>query len=613
MRRRHLVGQRHVIGQRQLIAQPKRRSSLRRMVPVLVGLVLVLAGCADIPEQTLPQVLDFGGGQSTATSVPQPPKDAGPLDIVRDFVYASADPANNYASARAYLGGPAKDGWRADGAITLIGETFGTTPPSFNLRDANAGEPATWTVQLHGQLIGQVGVNHGFAPATGGLDRAVQVGQEPDGSWRIVGLPNGVVTTQATFLRSFQPVDVYYFDPSFSVLVPDIRYVAQEPISGLPSRVIDSLLEGPSAPLSNAAKTLIPPDVGTQTNVTEDDSGALVVNLAHLPKMTEHDRFLMIAQIVSSLAGVNSTAPVRIESDGVPLYPGRPEWRPADLPSSYSGGTNLNESEPGLVAEHGRLLSLKDGSPVPGPAGSNAYQVVSAAQSVTLTDAESELALIGQIAGGEQLRVQHWADQSSTVVYGAGQFTRPSWSPGYEVGGAGHELWTVADGQVLRAVANQQGAWSVTTVDATALAPFGPITDLRLSRDGVRVAVVAGGHVVVGVVVANQGAVAIQNPTVLRPDAVSKAVGLDWLGQDTLAVATSQASTPVVKLSVDGLREDPYNTANLTAPTVAITAVGAGPVIVADAGGLWESFDINEVWQPAPRVQGAGAVPLYPG
>jgi hypothetical protein len=580
---------------------------------VLTGLALLLAGCADIPAQTMPQALDFGGGQSAQSVVAQPPRDAGPLDIVRDFIDASGDPANNYAGARAYLAGPAKANWRTDGPVTLIGETFGTSPPSFNLRDANTSESASWVVQLHGQLIGKIGADHGFNPAAGGFDRSIRVEMQPDGSWRIVNLPDGVVTTGITFLRYFQPVDVNFFDPSYSVLVPDVRYVATDPSSGLPNRVIDALLSGPSARLAAGAKTLIPQGTDTQTNVTEDATGALVVNLGHLPKMTEHDQFLMIVQVVSSLAAVNNAAvPVRIESDGVPLYAAHPEWRLADLPS-YSGGINLNASEPGLVIAHGRVLSLKDGSSVPGPAGDGMYQVLGAAQSPAPSDADSELALVSQIANGEQLRVQHFGDSSSTVVMGANQFTRPSWSPGYEVGGGGHELWTVADGQVIRVVGNQQGAWSATTVDATALTAFGPISDLRLSRDGVRVAAVVGGHVVVGVVVAEQGSVAIRNVVALQPDTVNRAIGVDWLGQDNLVVATSQLNTQVIKLSVDGLRLDNYSTANLTAPTAAVAAVGAGPVIVADGGGMWESYDINEIWQPVPRVQGTGAVPLYPG
>ena len=463
-----------------------------RFIPVLLGVGLLLAACADIPGQTMPQVLDFGGGQSSQTVVPQPPKGAGPLDIVRDFIDASGDPTDNYANARAYLAGTAKDNWRSDGTVTLIGETFGTAPPSNTPRNAEPGQASSWAVRLHGELIGQVGTDHSFTPTTGVFDQSIQVAIQPDGSWRIVSLPDGVVTTVTTFLRYFQPVDVDFFDPSYSVLVPDTRYVATDPSTGLPSRVIDALLDGPSAGLAGAVRNLIPPDVSTQTNVTEDDSGALVVNLAHLPRMTEHDQFLMIVQIVSSLTQVNNAAAaVRVESDGVPLYAAHPAWRPADLPS-YTDQISYNASEPGLAVSHGRALTLKDGSALPGAAGNGACQVGSAAQSPAATDADSELALVCQVAGRQQLRVQRFGDPASTAVLSADHFTRPTWSPGFQVGGGGREVWTVADGRVIRAVANQQGAWSATSVDATAFTSLGSITDLRLSRDGVRVAAVVG-------------------------------------------------------------------------------------------------------------------------
>ena len=54
------------------------------------------------------------------------------------------------------------------------------------------------------------------------------------------------------------------------------------------------------------------------------------------------------------------------------------------------------------------------------------------------------------------------------------------------------------------------GTWAATPVDASLLTGVGPISDLRLSRDGARVAAIAGGHLVVGAVVIDQGSVTIK-------------------------------------------------------------------------------------------------------
>ena len=139
-----------------------------------------------------------------------------------------------------------------------------------------------------------------------------------------------------------------------------------------------------------------------------------------------------------------------------------------------------------------------------------------------------------------------------------------------------------------------------------------------LSRDGTRAAVVANSLLVVCAVVRtpNSDTVALRSPRVLLRDTLTSVVGVDWLLQDQLVVATSSQESPIVQVAADG---DPvfnrYNAANLTAPVTAVTAAPSRPVIVVDAGGIWTSSDSNSVW----RVQGinvgrgSSAVPFYPG
>ena len=66
--------------------------------------------------------------------------------------------------------------------------------------------------------------------------------------------------------------------------------------------------------------------------------------------------------------------------------------------------------------------------------------------------------------------------------------TRPSWAP------SGFEVWTVLDATtVARAVLDPDGNARVAPVDARELTGLGPVQDLRLSRDGLRVAAVVRG------------------------------------------------------------------------------------------------------------------------
>jgi len=156
--------------------------------------------------------------------------------------------------------------------------------------------------------------------------------------------------------------------------------------------------------------------------------------------------------------------------------------------------------------------------------------------------------------------------------------------------------------------------WQAAQVDSSALVADGPITDLRLSRDGTRVAVVAGGHLFVGAVVTSQqGAVAIKQVTELQADTLYGVTGVDWLDGTDLVVSTSQARLPVVKLTIDGLVSDNYQTANLTAPVTAVTGAPSRPVIVSDPNGLWSTTDTTEIWTSIQHTDGPGIIPIYPG
>jgi Lipoprotein LpqB beta-propeller domain/Sporulation and spore germination len=580
---------------------------LRRLLVALIGVLLLVAGCSNIPPETQPQPLDLGSGQGAAVSVQQPPKNATPLEIVRDFVEASANPADKHAAARVYLAPVARSNWNDGGSVTIIQDTFNTVASSEETRDPN-----TQDVLVHVQIFGTLGADDGFQPASGNTeyDPEIRVAKQKDGEWRIVSAPDGVLITVTGFGHAYSSFPVYFFDPNLGALVPDLRYVPTEPHDGLAARVVDELLTGPSDAMNGAVISAIPGGVETVTTPAEasDGSGSLVVNLAKLPDEPYHNKQLIIAQIVRSLQQV-TTNPIRIETEGAPLIAAHLNWQASELPS-YNQSVTPNGTLPGLVVVDGKVVSMKDGSPVAGPAGSGAYQVVTAAQSID----GNELAMVCQTPAGEQLRIGDYGHDAAVVpTQVATTFTRPTWMPGDTGGDPSHEVWTVANGQVVRLLSTQSGSWYAASVDATALLAFGTITDLRLSRDGTRVAAIVGGHLLVGAVVFDQDAVSIKQVTQLQVGLVSGAVGVDWVTQDELVVATNQPMEPVATVSVDGFDLHKYNTSNLTNPIAAITAAESRPVVVADPIGLWSSADTGEVWLPQAHDQPAGAIPFYPG
>ena len=579
----------------------------RRDFGLAIGLAaaLVLAGCASIPGETLPQKANLEGGAAAAPVVAQPARNAGPLTIIRGFVNSSGDPTDGHAAARVYLAAAAQKAWNRGtepSTVDIIDSTFSTNGP-FDL-EANSA-----TVILEAHLEGTVGSDGAFQPASlsqaSDYEITIHLHTEAGGQWRILDPPPALLMARSDFDHYYRPVDVYFFDQTWDVLVPDLRYVVADPASGVVPRIVQLLLGGPSSSLKEAVQNAIPGGTNLKTNVDEEESGQITINLTNMQDQPLNTRQLMIAQFVRSLENYGSS--IAIESEGQPLVPSHLSWRQTDLPNY---GVNIGPKATGMVVANGKVLGLTDGLPIKGPAGEGTYNVISAAESPDGT----ELATVTtDPAGGQILRIGG-INAAETTVHGltASQFTRPTWTPSDAAGDPSHALWTVADGTVLRVASTPQNSWVASPVDESALAPYGQITDLRLSRDGVRVAVVAGGNLLVGAVVVDQGAVSIKQVRLIQPllNAVTK---VDWLNQDQLVIATTQPGAPVQTLTVDGLTVDPYTSANLSSAVTNIAASDGPPVLAVDGAGMWESPGISEAWQPPQHPQPANAVPFYPG
>lgn len=571
---------------------------------MLTVLVTVLAGCANIPDQSTPQAVANLGTQSPgATPLPDPKAD--PLTVVRNFIGEAGNPD----AAKGYLTDAAKASWQSDAPPTIIAETFGTAPIPPPERKAQGDDGGNdYTVVLTVTLLGRLGPDRAFVPRLGTAEyRVVVHRQTTEDPWRIQTPPPDVLITMPAFNLAYQRVSVYYFDPEFRVVVPDRRYIPAKPLVGAPDRVIRLLLDGPSAALEGAVKTAIPTEAQMGTNAVADSDGALVVNLTKLGDQTPEDRQLIAVQVVLSLKDVVQTK-IRLLADGHTLISDHKDWRQSDVPS-WDLLTRPNPDLPGMFTAAGKVYSLRGGGTIQGPAGNGELKVISAAQSI---DGKS-LAVVHEVPTGARLRVGGIGPPMREVELAASTLTRPTWMLGASNAGS-NEVWTVQNGvEVVRVVRTANESWAPSPVISSELHSFGStITDLRLSRDGVRVAAVISGQVVVASVVRAKDTVSIHAPRILRTGELTTVVGVDWLNQDTLVVATGQADRPVVNVPVDGFEANAYNRSNLDS---AITAIAAAPdrlVLVADGHEMWEASEIRQIWNLHPTPV-AGARPFYPG
>ncbi|WP_436492074.1 LpqB family beta-propeller domain-containing protein [Actinokineospora sp. HUAS TT18] len=575
---------------------------MTRLFALLMVLAAALSGCANIPAKTPPKVV-LDNPVAEQRKVGGPKKDVDPFTLVVNFM----DAAGNIEAAKTYLTDEARQNWPSSTFPTIIQNGFNTPPligqDSKPVPDQTALDEKI--VVLTGTVIGRIKEDNVFAPDPRGLEHRIVVRKQPDQQWRIATPPPDLLITESKFNAAYQRVNLQYFDPEQRVMVSDPRYVATEPRDGVEGVVIDLLLAGPSDSLKRAVRNPLE-GIKTRTNVVHE-GGALVVNLAQVDKSLD-DRRRMAAQIVASLRDV-TYSPVRILSQDRPLVPQQSDWRPSDV-DSYDLPTTPKPDLLGLVADGGRIYSMRDGKPIEGPAGAGAYNAASGAQSID----GSQLAVVQRAETGMRLRIGQLTGELAEVPEStATTLTRPTWLYGDN---GGREVWTVLDGTiVIRAVRTQQGGWQALAVNSTELtADGGTITQLRLSRDGVRVAAVVNGEVRVASVVRADNAVSISLPRVLHGSRITDAVGVDWLGKDTLVVATRLKAVPVAKVPIDGLAYTTYNnTTTLTLPVTAVTAAPSRSPVVTDGSGMWSTQDVSSLFLAHPHSQGPGSVPFYPG
>jgi Lipoprotein LpqB beta-propeller domain/Sporulation and spore germination len=572
------------------------RGWVRMLLLVLLAAGL-LAGCATVPNESPVQVLRKVTEGDGPALPPGPGDDANPLDLVRGFVNAAGSSENHHAAARRFLTAGAQS-WDDAASLTVLADQFDTV----YARPPGDGDRAV--VRLRGSQIGRRSQDGSFMQAEAPVEVDIQVAKEGD-QWRIDGPPSGTIVRLSDFQANFKAVRAYFMDPVQDSPVPDLRYLPANPARTMPSRMVDALLAGPSDALTGAATSAIPRTARLRSNVAETPDGAVIVDLTELGDLDDARRRLLAAQVALSLGEVNVTR-VRLLDDGAPMLPDHPIVTRETF-ADLAGADDPRPDVAGLVVVGGKARTLAAnglGDPLAGPAGTGGYDLLSA----TLSADGQRLAAVNRQAGRQLLIGRVGGPLAPSGVQGS-TLTRPTWTP------PGNEVWTVRNGTaVVRVVLDQSGHPSVGAVDDSALTSLGQINDLRLSRDGMRVAAIISGMLVVGAVARSPaGAVSVRNVRMLLPNKLTSLVAVDWRAADQIAVAGRRPDTAVALVSVDGLDLHPLPTNNLTAPLTAIATGPGRPLLVTDQNGLW-SFGADDLGSWRQLVGGASnSVAGFPG
>ena len=585
----------------------------RVVVACLAVLTLVLAGCAGVPSSSSPQAIGTVS-RPAPPSLPKPTPGMDPDILLREFLKATADPANRHLAARQFLTESASSGWDDAGSALLID----------NVVFVETREPEKVSVTMRADILGSLSDMGVFETGEGALPDPgpIELIKTSDG-WRIDTLPNGVFLDWQQFQETYKRNTLYFVDPTGKTVVPDPRYVAVSEPDQLATELVSKLIAGPRPEMAKTVRNLLDDPLKLSGPVTRADGGKTGVgrgyggariDLENLSTTDPHSRQLLAAQIIWTLSRAGINGPYVINADGAALDDRFADgWTTADVAATDPGAAD--GAAAGLHAlVGGSLVSLDENSAprVPGAFGQTSGQV-----SAALSRSGQEVAsVVVQRPGAPDMASSLWVGQlggSAAQVMDGRTLSRPSWS-------LDESIWVVVDGlNVVRAVQDASGQPARIPVDSTAVtARFpGAITELQLSRDGTRAAMVIDGRVILaGVEQTEGGGYALTFPRRLGYGLGNTAVSLGWRTGDDIVVSRTDPQHPVSYVNLDGVNSDAPSR-NLLMP---VTTVAANPstVYVSDGRGVLQlsgasAEDGDPSWVEVRPLMVAGAKPVLPG
>jgi hypothetical protein len=581
-----------------MVSRRERTREARTLRAVLAALAatLLAAGCASVPDggpahavrQVPPGTFEEDIGVRSQPNLPQP--DDSPANIVRGYLAAGKSSTDRHGIARDFLTPQASARWDDATAVRVISVNQ-VTPDKTGHR-----------VLLTGRYLGSVDRTDGSYRVDGRVLRITFRLEQVDGQWRIDNPPQGVLLPQSDFAQVYRPVDLYFLAPDGHTVVPDRRYldVTQAALS---TTMVNLLLSGPSRWLAPGVRTAFPQGTQTRSNVVSDGD-VLVVDLTQqAAAASPQARSQMAAQLTWTLSGFGAKA-IRLLIEGRPL----PVRHGSDvLPrNGYRSfdPSQLSSRAAGFYLDRRGVLRTLNRAAVIGPHNRPENGLRSAALSPDLSQIAGVRAAPG---GGEELTVGPVRGQQPPR-YTAGTLTQPSWGAGSDA------VFVVADGDRVLTVLPDG---SVRHVAADGLTAHGAVRALRVSRDGVRVAVVAGSGahsaLLVGVLHEKGSKWSITGLRAIAGD-LSDVRDVAWADASSLLVLARSGTAGDLpwQVDVDGATETAGSVSGLPSAPTEVAAAPDHPDLVAAGGRIFQRAGSS--WAPAGSAGPlTGTAPFYPG
>ena len=273
-------------------------------VGFLAVVTVFVMACTSIPSSGPVNSTDRTTGVDTSDVdflPPGPSTGATPEEIIAGFIAAGTAAQENYRVARSYLADEVREDWNPNASVLIRrGEPLVSVVSNTVARYV---VPVIASVDELGRFATSVSVSSQT------LDFRLVL---EDNEWRISGLADGIVLTEAAFAEAFSSYRLYYFSAGYRELVPDVRWFASR--GEVSSKIVRGLLEAPSFWLDQGATVSAFPE-GTQLALTPIPvvEGVASVDLtSRVLTADEITRSRMLTQLTASLSQVQGISSARI-------------------------------------------------------------------------------------------------------------------------------------------------------------------------------------------------------------------------------------------------------------------------------------------------------------
>lgn len=285
---------------------------LSRRMALGLGVSGLLTACAAIPREG--EVNQYNNPQAVqrqlaAGQALQGPADgASPLQIIEGFLEAGRGAQEDYKVARLYLTPALAETWRPDEQTLVYEGAYGME----TLSESSYRLVLPVTRRIDSRGLPKDSLEPDFQELELSLEQV-------EGQWRISSVPNGTFLTSQQFQGAFSAFTLYFYDPTFSYAVPDVRWFAER--STVATTLVRVLLQGPADYLQGAVSTALPLGASLARNSVPVENGVASVDLSGGSDLTQSsalDIERLRTQLTQTLSALPAISSVQLTLNGQP-------------------------------------------------------------------------------------------------------------------------------------------------------------------------------------------------------------------------------------------------------------------------------------------------------